>query len=190
MQVYPLDAARQVVAWQIEIENVGQVVYATIPGGQVFVAEVNTNGSPRSGQWWASAEAAQAVGIALQPEVLDVLEIQPGQVYRLTLTAFTPIGNRFGLVGCWIRWRTGATATWWAAMSLTGRVMSALNARSIPVRVSSCRLRAGWLPPQPLHAPRSIRPGVPGAGSRKDKAHDARWRDCCPGDADDLQLSL
>ncbi|MBL8166305.1 MAG: hypothetical protein JNJ61_30250 [Anaerolineae bacterium] len=100
VQVYPLDAARQVVAWQIEMENVGQVVYATIPGGQVFVAEVSADGMPRTGQWWASAEAAQAAGIALQPEALDALEVQPGQVYRLTLTAFTPVGEpvRFGWV--------------------------------------------------------------------------------------------
>lgn len=100
IEVYPVDAARQVVAWNIDIENVGQVVYATIPGGQVFVAEVDASGIRRGGQWWASAEAAQAAGITLQPEVLDVLEVQPGQQYRLMLTAFTPVGEpvRFGWV--------------------------------------------------------------------------------------------
>jgi hypothetical protein len=100
IEVYPVDAARQVVAWNIDIENVGQVPYATIPGGQVYVAEVDASGTRRSGQWWASAEAAQAAGITLQPEVLDVLEVQPGQQHRLTLTAFTPVGEpiRFGWV--------------------------------------------------------------------------------------------
>ncbi|MBZ0283444.1 MAG: hypothetical protein K8L97_22100 [Anaerolineae bacterium] len=93
VQVYPLDNTRQVTAWTVQLENVGQVAYATIPGGQVFVAEVITPNGSRSGQWWASAEAAQAAGITLQPEVLDVLEVLPGQVYTLTLTAFTPIGE-------------------------------------------------------------------------------------------------
>ncbi len=95
-RVFPVDTGRQVVAWDLEIENVGQVTYATIPGGQVFAAEVGA----QSGQWWASAEAAQAAGVTLQPEVLDVLEVQPGQSYRLTLTAFTPLGDpvRFGWV--------------------------------------------------------------------------------------------
>lgn len=99
-RVYPLDADRQVVTWDIEIENTGAVTYATIPGGQVFVAEVSRNGLPLSGQWWASAEAAHAVGITLQPQALDALDVPPGSRHRLTLTAFTPVGQpvRFGWV--------------------------------------------------------------------------------------------
>lgn len=95
-RVYPVDATRQVVAWDIEIENVGQVMYATIPGGQVFVAEVAEAQGRQTGQWWASSEAARAAGIPLQPQVSDALEVLPGEQHQLTLTAFTPPGEPVG----------------------------------------------------------------------------------------------
>lgn len=89
VRVYPVDDAQQVVVWDVEIENVGSVDYFALPGAQVFVAAVST----QSGQWWASEEAANATGIVLQPELMDVLEVLPGDFYQLTLTAFTPLGD-------------------------------------------------------------------------------------------------
>ena len=96
--VYPVAANRQVVTWTVEIENIGTTPYFAIPGGQVFVASVTTTEGVAEGQWWASQEAAAAAGITLQAEVLDALEVAPGDDYRLTLTAFTPVGEpgRFG----------------------------------------------------------------------------------------------
>jgi len=95
-----VDTTRQVVAWTVEIENTGAAPYFTIPGGQVFVASVHGVENLREGQWWASQEAAAAAGITLQSDTLDVLEVAPGDDYRLTLTAFTPVGEpgRFGWI--------------------------------------------------------------------------------------------
>ncbi|MEQ8671755.1 MAG: hypothetical protein RLP44_01610 [Aggregatilineales bacterium] len=92
-EIIPINETRQVVVLDVEIENRGEVVYSAIPGAQIFVAEVHDGATVHTGQWWASAEAAQAANITLQPEVLDVLEVQPRQSFTLTLTIFTPIGD-------------------------------------------------------------------------------------------------
>lgn len=98
--VHKVELSRQVVAWTVEIENNGTVPYFSITGGQVFVASLHDFGTVREGQWWASQEAANAAGITLQADAVDVLEVAPGESYRLTLTAFTPIGEpgHFGWV--------------------------------------------------------------------------------------------
>jgi hypothetical protein len=86
---------RQVVVWQVEIENVGQIVYNALPGAQVFVSHLLQNGQLLEGYWYASSEAAMALGIALDPLVLDIVEVQPNETVSFTLTAFTPIGELF-----------------------------------------------------------------------------------------------
>jgi hypothetical protein len=96
VETVQVEENRQVVAWAVEIENVGEVPYYGLPGAQVFVANIQVDEETLEGQWWASQEAASAVGIRLQPEALDVLEVLPGDAYRLTLTAFTPVGEPTG----------------------------------------------------------------------------------------------
>ncbi len=98
VQVLPIDEQRQVVVWEIQLGNVGAVTYFALPGAQVFVAEINQGGELVQGQWFASAEAAQAVGIPLAPELLDILPLEPGDSVILQITAFTPPGEvvRFG----------------------------------------------------------------------------------------------
>lgn len=96
--VIPLSAGRQIVTWDIELENVGSVDYAAIPGGQVFVAALRMSGGERAGQWWASAEAARAAALTSHSQVTDALTLSPGEAYRFTLAAFTIVGEplRFG----------------------------------------------------------------------------------------------
>lgn len=86
---------RQVVVWQIEIENVGQIPYNALPGAQVFVSHLLQNGQLLEGYWYASSEAAWVAGISLDPLVLDIAEIQPNETVTFTLTAFTPLGEVF-----------------------------------------------------------------------------------------------
>jgi hypothetical protein len=48
-----------------------------------------------TGYWYASAEAAMAASVTLDPRVLDIIAVQPGQTVTLTLTAFTLPGDLF-----------------------------------------------------------------------------------------------
>lgn len=91
ISVVSVDSDTQVVTWQIEIENTGQEVYAALPGGQVFIAAIESAQGPQAGQWWASAEAARAAGIDLTDA--DAVTLAPGDVLQMTLAAFTPVGT-------------------------------------------------------------------------------------------------
>lgn len=84
---------KQIVTWVVEIENIGSETYAALPGGQVFIAEVLTDTGVQSGQWWASAEAAQAAGIHLTANMLDAVTLTNGESLRVQLAAFTLIGT-------------------------------------------------------------------------------------------------
>jgi hypothetical protein len=93
-QVYPVSGEQQVVAWEVQVENIGAVPYNTLPGAQTFVGEVGGV----SGHWYASAEAAQAANLVLDPTALDIAVVEPGRSLSLTVTAFTPTGP-VGAVG-------------------------------------------------------------------------------------------
>lgn len=100
LRINPINTEEQVVIWTIEIENIGNVDYFAIPGLQIFVAAVTTITGSENGQWWASEESARAADIVLDPDALDILEVNPGDYYRFILTAFTPVGDptRFGWI--------------------------------------------------------------------------------------------
>jgi hypothetical protein len=92
-RITPISASRQVVIWDIEIGNIGTIRYNALPGAQVFVSHLLVAGQAQAGYWYASAEAALAANIALDERVLDIVEVAPNETVRLTLTAFTPIGE-------------------------------------------------------------------------------------------------
>jgi hypothetical protein len=97
VRVVPISASRQVVVWQVVVENRGQITYNALPGAQVFVSHLKQAGQEVAGYWYASSEAALGAGIALDARVLDISEVLPGQTLVLTLTAFTPVGEVYKL---------------------------------------------------------------------------------------------
>jgi hypothetical protein len=96
--VVPLTATRQIVTWRVEIENVGSTTYVAIPGGQIFLAELGTPSGTRTGQWWASAEAARSALIPDGQQLNDAITLPPGAQISFQLAAFSPVGDpqRFG----------------------------------------------------------------------------------------------
>jgi hypothetical protein len=88
-------SARQVVVWDVAIENVGTLAYNALPGAQVFVSHLRQGGQVLTGYWYASSEAALLAGVSLDPRALDIVEVRPRETVRLTLTAFTPPGAVF-----------------------------------------------------------------------------------------------
>ncbi|QPC80914.1 hypothetical protein G4Y79_14490 [Phototrophicus methaneseepsis] len=64
----PVDSDTQVVTWQIEIENIGRETYAALPGGQVFIAAIETVQGPQEGQWWPQPKRrVRLASISLMP---------------------------------------------------------------------------------------------------------------------------
>ena len=86
-------AERQVVTWELEIGNMGSIPYSALPGAQVFVSHLLINSQSRAGYWYASAEAAQVAGLILDERALDIVNLEAGETLRLSLAAFTPIGE-------------------------------------------------------------------------------------------------
>jgi hypothetical protein len=84
---------RQLVTWELEIENVGTIPYNALPGAQVFVSHLLISGQVQAGYWYASAEAAQAAGLVIDASSLDIMTVAGGETLALRLAAFTPLGE-------------------------------------------------------------------------------------------------
>jgi hypothetical protein len=91
---------QQIVAWDVEVGNVGSVAYNALPGAQAFVSHLMTNGQVREGQWYASAEAMRSAGLNVDERALDIVRLETGESISLTLAAFTPQGELYKLA--WI----------------------------------------------------------------------------------------
>jgi hypothetical protein len=78
---------RQIVAWDVEVGNVGNVAYNALPGAQTFVSHLMTNGQVREGQWYASAEAMRSAGLNVDERALDIVRLETGE------SVFTHVGS-------------------------------------------------------------------------------------------------
>lgn len=76
----------QVVAWQLEVSNVGQEDYEVFPSVQLFISEVNGV----SGTWGSTQDAGDLVGITVDS---DVYQLSSGQTQVYQLGALTPAGS-------------------------------------------------------------------------------------------------
>lgn len=76
----------QVVAWQLEIANVGQEDYEIFPSVQMFISEVNGV----TGTWGSTQEGGDLVGITVDS---DLYQLNAGQTDVYQLAALTPTGN-------------------------------------------------------------------------------------------------
>ena len=92
-QIVPLNERQQVVTWQIQVENRGDLPYSTLPGAQVFVSSLLVDEVEQEGIWYASAEAARQANITLDSDALDVVTLERRDRLSLTLASLTPIGD-------------------------------------------------------------------------------------------------
>jgi hypothetical protein len=76
----------QVVAWQLEVANVGQEDYEVFPSVQLFNSEVNE----MNGTWGATQDAGDLVGLTVDS---DLYQLGAGQTRVYQLVALTPRGS-------------------------------------------------------------------------------------------------
>ncbi len=76
----------QVVAWQLEVTNVGQEDYEIFPSVQLFISEVNGI----AGTWGSTQDAGDLVGITVDN---DLYQLSSGQTWVFNLAALSPAGN-------------------------------------------------------------------------------------------------
>jgi hypothetical protein len=77
---------QQVVAWQLEVANIGQEDYEIFPSVQLFISEVN--GVP--GTWGSTQDAGDLVGITVDS---DLYQLGTGQTGIYQLATLSPTGN-------------------------------------------------------------------------------------------------
>lgn len=76
----------QVVAWQLEVANVGQEDYEIFPSVQLFISDVNG----ANGVWGSTQDAGDLVGVAVDS---DLYQLNAGQTDVYQLAALIPTGN-------------------------------------------------------------------------------------------------
>ena len=84
---------QQIVSWQVEIENLGDVDYYALPASQTFVAEINDGSQIIAGWWPASIEAMEAINMSIAGVEADIVMIGAGQTFSFSLAANTSNGS-------------------------------------------------------------------------------------------------
>lgn len=80
---------RNLYTWQIEINNLGTVVYETIPIALMAITRIETSSGQLAGTWHTSELAMREAGFV--SENYDAL--QPGSTRIYRLAAYAPAGN-------------------------------------------------------------------------------------------------
>ena len=84
----------QISVWDIELENAGEIPYFSFPAAQAFVYEtVAIDGTVTQRYSVSERQALLDAGIAVDPELEDILILEPGMVRTYTVAAFTPLGE-------------------------------------------------------------------------------------------------
>ena len=84
---------QQIVSWQVEIENLGDVDYYALPASQTFVAEIHSGNQLIAGWWPASVEAMDAINMSTAGIESDIVMVGPGQTFSFSLAAETTGGS-------------------------------------------------------------------------------------------------
>ncbi len=80
-----------IIAWELEVKNIGTIPYSIFPAGQMYVSTVTLPGSGETnGVWGASLAAAAEAGLTSAYEMID---IQPDETRTFTLAAYAPQGT-------------------------------------------------------------------------------------------------
>src|SRR5690606_21376118 len=82
----PQAGNEQVVAWQLEVSNVGQEDYEVFPSVQLFISEVNGI----AGTWGSTQDAGDLLGITVDS---NIYQLNAGQTQIFDLAALTPAGS-------------------------------------------------------------------------------------------------
>jgi len=90
VQIFPQTADEQVVAWELEVTNVGQEDYEIFPSLQLYVSEVNTAYGIETGAWGATQAAGDVLGVTIDA---DIYTLSVGQTQAFRFATVTPAGD-------------------------------------------------------------------------------------------------
>jgi hypothetical protein len=82
-------SSRSLVTWQLEIRNLGNMSYETIPVALMVITRINTANGEQAGIWRTSEAAMKAAGFTDEND--DALLPGTTRVYRLA--AYVPLGS-------------------------------------------------------------------------------------------------
>ena len=80
---------QQIVAWTVELRNIGRIDYVLFSSFQIYLAELD--GTPVSA--FSSEEASNELGIDPHEATLDVFVLEPRQSVRFDMVAYAQLGE-------------------------------------------------------------------------------------------------
>lgn len=90
LRIFPsARAEQQIVAWTVEVRNLGAIDYVLLAPFQIYVAELDGS----SVGYHASQEAAAELEVTLAEAALDGVTLAPAQSLRFDLYAYTAVGE-------------------------------------------------------------------------------------------------